>query len=757
MTNSKFLDVSPHYEFVVHGMTCASCVRRVERSIAKIEGVEKVNVNLASETAHVELSNPAVQAGQIIAVIGKAGYEAALVERADKQTQEQMEHRQREIADLKRDLMVAAVFTIPVFILEMGGHVIPGFHHWLHAFLPMQTSWIIQWVLTTIVLAFPGRRFFTLGVKSFMQKSPDMNALVAIGAGSAYVYSAIVTVMPGLIPENSRFVYFEAAAVVSTLILLGRYLEARSKGQTGQAIARLIGLQAKTAHLIENGQVRDIPLDELKVNDTVLVRPGETVPADGVVISGQAHINESMMTGEPLPVSKTSGDKVVGSTVSTNGSLTVKVEQVGENTVLANIIRMVQQAQADKLPIQNILDVVTSRFVPAVLLVAVFTFMAWMIWGPEPLLPHALTATVAVLIIACPCAMGLAVPVSIMVATGRAAQLNILFRKASALQLLKDTKVVVFDKTGTLTHGCPELTDLYVVEGFEQAQLLAHVAAIEQQSEHPIALAIVKASQEQALHLPQVDDFRNILGAGIQARIGHDAYLIGSETFLASQGVDIRDLAEKGTEFSHAGKTPIFVAVNTRAVGLFVIADTVKEDAANAIEQLHNMNIKTVMLTGDNTQTAQAIARQLKIDKVYAQALPDDKVKYVNQIKQEMGTLVFVGDGINDAPALANADVGVAIGTGTDIAIESADVVLMGKNIQNVAHAVSLSKATFRNIYQNLFWAFSYNVALIPIAAGVLYPAYGLGLSPVFAAAAMALSSVFVVSNALRLRRFSVK
>ncbi|WKU20705.1 heavy metal translocating P-type ATPase [Advenella alkanexedens] len=757
MTNSKSLDVSPHYEFVVHGMTCASCVRRVERSIAKIEGVEKVNVNLASETAHVELSNPAVQAGQIIAVIGKAGYEAALVERADKQTQEQIEHRQREIADLKRDLMVAAVFTIPVFILEMGGHVIPGFHHWLHAFLPMQTSWIIQWVLTTIVLAFPGRRFFTLGVKSFMQKSPDMNALVAIGAGSAYVYSAIVTAMPALIPENSRFVYFEAAAVVSTLILLGRYLEARSKGQTGQAIARLIGLQAKTAHLMENGQVRDIPLDELKVNDTVLVRPGETVPADGVVISGQAHINESMMTGEPLPVSKTTGDKVVGSTVSTNGSLTVKVEQVGENTVLANIIKMVQQAQADKLPIQNILDVVTSRFVPAVLVVAVLTFMAWMVWGPEPLLPHALTATVAVLIIACPCAMGLAVPVSIMVATGRAAQLNILFRRASALQILKDTKVVVFDKTGTLTHGRPELTDLHVADGFEQSSLLASVAAIEQRSEHPIALAIVKAAQEQGLGLPQVDDFHNIMGAGIQASIGNDRYLIGSEKFLLSQGADISALTQKGLEFAHAGKTPIYVAVNSRPAGLFVIADTVKEDAESAIAQLHGMNIKTVMLTGDNEQTAQAIASQLKIDKVYAQALPDDKVKYVNQIRQEMGTLVFVGDGINDAPALANADVGVAIGTGTDIAIESADVVLMGKKIQNVAHAVSLSKATFRNIYQNLFWAFAYNVALIPIAAGVLYPAYGLGLSPVFAAAAMALSSVFVVTNALRLRRFSVK
>lgn len=757
MANSKSLDVSLHYEFAVHGMTCASCVRRVERSIAKIEGVEKVNVNLASETAHVELSNPAVQAGQIIAVIGKAGYEAALVERADKQTQEQIEHRQREIADLKRDLMVAAVFTIPVFILEMGGHVIPGFHHWLHAFLPIQTSWVIQWILTTIVLAFPGRRFFTLGVKSFMQKSPDMNALVAIGAGSAYVYSAIVTAMPALIPENSRFVYFEAAAVVSTLILLGRYLEARSKGQTGQAIARLIGLQAKTAHLMENGQVRDIPLDELKVNDTVLVRPGETVPADGVVISGQAHINESMMTGEPLPVSKTTGDKVVGSTVSTNGSLTVKVEQVGENTVLANIIKMVQQAQADKLPIQNILDVVTSRFVPAVLVVAVLTFMAWMVWGPEPLLPHALTATVAVLIIACPCAMGLAVPVSIMVATGRAAQLNILFRRASALQILKDTKVVVFDKTGTLTHGRPELTDLHVADGFEQSSLLASVAAIEQRSEHPIALAIVKAAQEQGLGLPQVDDFHNIMGAGIQASIGNDRYLIGSEKFLLSQGADISALTQKGLEFAHAGKTPIYVAVNSRPAGLFVIADTVKEDAESAIAQLHGMNIKTVMLTGDNEQTAQAIASQLKIDKVYAQALPDDKVKYVNQIRQEMGTLVFVGDGINDAPALANADVGVAIGTGTDIAIESADVVLMGKKIQNVAHAVSLSKATFRNIFQNLFWAFAYNVALIPIAAGVLYPAYGLGLSPVFAAAAMALSSVFVVTNALRLRRFSVK
>ena len=757
MANSKSLDVSPHYEFAVHGMTCASCVRRVEKSIAKIEGVEKVNVNLASETAHVELSNRAVKAEQIIAVIGKAGYEAALIERADKQTQEQIEQRNREIADLKRDLMIAAIFTIPVFILEMGGHLIPGFHHWLHAFLPIQTSWVIQWILTTIVLAFPGRRFFTLGVKSFMQKSPDMNALVAIGAGSAYVYSAIVTAMPGLIPENSRFVYFEAAAVVSTLILLGRYLEARSKGQTGQAIARLIGLQAKTAHLIENGEVRDIPLDELKVNDMVLVRPGETVPADGVVISGQAHINESMMTGEPLPVNKTMGDKVVGSTVSTNGSLTVKVEQVGENTVLANIIKMVQQAQADKLPIQNILDVVTSRFVPAVLVVAVLTFMAWMLWGPEPLLPHALTATVAVLIIACPCAMGLAVPVSIMVATGRAAQLNILFRRASALQMLKDTKVVVFDKTGTLTHGRPELTDLHVMDGFEQPQLLASVAAIEQRSEHPIALAIVKAAQEQGLGLPHVDAFHNIMGAGIQASIGNERYLIGSEKFLLSQGADISALTQKGLEFAHAGKTPIYVAVNFRPAGLFVIADTVKEDAASAIAQLHGMNIKTVMLTGDNEQTAQAIASQLKIDKVYAQALPDDKVKYVNQIRQEMGTLVFVGDGINDAPALANADVGVAIGTGTDIAIESADVVLMGKKIQNVAHAISLSKATFRNIYQNLFWAFAYNVALIPIAAGMLYPAYGLGLSPVFAAAAMALSSVFVVTNALRLRRFSVK
>jgi len=503
--------------------------------------------------------------------------------------------------------------------------------------------------------------------------------------------------------------------------------------------------------------VRDIPLDELKVNDTVLVKPGETVPADGVVISGQAHLNESMMTGEPLPVNKTTGDKVVGSTVSTNGSLTIKVEQVGENTVLANIIKMVQQAQADKLPIQNILDVVTSRFVPAVLVVAMLTFIAWMIWGPEPLLPHALTATVAVLIIACPCAMGLAVPVSIMVATGRAAQLNILFRKASALQVLKDTKVVVFDKTGTLTHGRPELTDLHVADGFDRVQLLANVAAIEQRSEHPIALAIVKAAQEQGLHLPDVDDFHNIMGAGIQASIGNDQYLIGSEKFLASHGADISALTEKGMEFAHAGKTPIFVAVNTHAAGLFVIADTTKEDAASAIAQLHNMNIKTVMLTGDNEQTAQAIARQLNIDKVYAQALPDDKVKYVRQIRHDMGVLVFVGDGINDAPALANADVGIAIGTGTDIAIESADVVLMGKNIQNVAHAVSLSKATFRNIYQNLFWAFAYNVALIPIAAGVLYPAYGLGLSPVFAAAAMALSSVFVVTNALRLRRFSVK
>lgn len=755
-------DATKNVNFAVHGMTCASCVRRVERSIAKLEGIGQVNVNLAAESVRVEILDPSLRPQIVIDTITKAGYEAKLIERADKQTQALLESRQKETDYFLRAFSLAAILTLPVFITEMGTHFFSAFHHWLHNQVStIETLWIMHFVLTTLVLLFPGRRFFTLGFKALTQGNPDMNSLVAMGAGSAYLYSCVVLFFPDLIPLHSRALYFEAAAVVVTLILLGRYLEARSKGQTGQAISRLLDLQVKVAHIIDaDGRLRDIPLEELSVGQKVLVRPGEAIPADGLVLAGEAHVNESMMTGEPIPALRTINDKVIGSTISTNGSLTVRITEVGENTVLANIVRMVQEAQADKLPIQNVLDMLTSRFVPAVLVIAALTFAAWMVWGSAPLIPNALIAAVSVLIIACPCAMGLAVPVSIMVATGRAAQLNILFRKSSALQVLKDVKAVVFDKTGTLTIGQAEVIDIWTIPGVDADEVLLQVASIEQQSEHPIALAIVKRAQADQLTLKTVEVFENRVGQGFRAVLEGQEFYIGSAQFINEQGVDksyFEQAMECAQEAADRGATPIFVARDHRLMAIFVIADRLKEDAKQAITALHDAGIKTVMLTGDNERTAQSIASALHIDDVFAQALPTDKVDYLKQIQGEYGVTAFVGDGINDAPALAAADIGMAIGTGTDVAIESADVVLMGTQLRSVVNAIMLSRATFKNINENLFWAFAYNVALIPIAAGILYPTYKISLSPVFAATAMALSSFFVVMNALRLRGFQSK
>lgn len=755
-------DATKNVNFAVHGMTCASCVRRVERSIAKLDGVGQVNVNLAAESAHVEMLNGQVDEQAVIAAITKAGYEAKVIKQADKQTAELMESRQKETQYFLRSFILAAILTIPVFVTEMGAHFFISFRAWLYSQVQsLETIWMMQFVLTTLVLFIPGRRFFTLGFKALWQRNPDMNSLVALGAGSAYAYSLVVLFLPDLIPFRSRALYFEAAAVVVTLILLGRYLEARSKGQTGQAIARLLDLQVKQAHLVqEDGSIRDIPLEELKVGQRVLVRPGESIPADGIVLTGESHINESMMTGEPIPALRREGDKVIGSTISTNGSLTVEITEVGENTVLANIVKMVQDAQADKLPIQNVLDVVTSRFVPAVMLIALVTFIAWLVWGPEPVVPNALIAAVAVLIIACPCAMGLAVPVSIMVATGRAAQLNVLFRKASALQILKDVKAVVFDKTGTLTIGQPEVTDMWVASGESPDEVLLQIASIEQQSEHPIAIAIVNKAFDQEMELKTAEVFENRVGHGLRGVLDGQEYFIGSGRFLQEQNLNQGDFAQamqQADEAAAQGATPIFAARNGRLIAMFVIADRLKDDAVKSIRALHALGIKTVMLTGDNSKTAQSIANTLGIDDVYAQALPADKVTYVKEVQAKYGKVAFVGDGINDAPALAAADIGVAIGTGTDVAIESADVVLMGTKLRSVVDAINLSRATFKNIYENLFWAFAYNIALIPIAAGVLYPAYKMSLSPYFAAIAMALSSFFVVMNALRLRRFKSK
>ena len=560
--------------------------------------------------------------------------------------------------------------------------------------------------------------------------------------------------MPALLPAAAVHVYFEAAAVIVVLILLGRMLEARAKGRTSAAIQRLLGLQAKMAHLRRDGGVVDVAVAEIQLGDELEVRPGERLPVDGEVIEGRSFVDESMLSGEPLAVEKVAGSRVVGGTVNQLGALTLRATAVGSQTLLAQIIRMVEQAQGAKLPIQAVVDRITLWFVPAVLLAAALTFVTWLLLGPSPALTLALVNAVAVLIIACPCAMGLATPTSIMVATGRGAELGVLLRKGEALQLLKDARVVALDKTGTLTEGRPQLTDLQLAPGFERGALLAQIAAVEARSEHPLARAIVAAAEAEGLLLQAVDDFESVTGMGVVATVAGVRVAVGADRLMAAQGLDVSPFASSAEQLASAGKSPLYAAINGQLAAIMAVADPLKATTPAAIAALQQLGLKVAMITGDNQRTAEAIARQLGIDEVVAEVLPAGKVAALRRLRAAHGRLAFVGDGINDAPALAAADVGLAIGTGTDVAIEAADVVLIAGNLQGVATAIALSRATLRNIHQNLLWAFGYNVALIPVAAGVLYPYWGVQLSPVLAAGVMALSSVFVLTNALRLRRF---
>ena len=735
-------------ELSIDGMTCASCVARVERALKAVPGVTGAAVNLATETARVD---GVADAAALVAAVRAAGYAARPVGATGETVSDR---REREAEGLTRDLILAAVLTLPVFVLEMGSHVIPAFHHWVMATLGQGTSWLIQFALTTLVLAGPGRRFFLKGIPALLKGAPDMSSLVAVGSGAAWAYSTLATFVPGLLPPGSVVVYFEAAAVIVTLILLGRLLEARAKGRSSRAIERLVGLQPSVAHLLQDGQVRDVPVAEVRRGDLLQLRPGERVPVDGRVAEGASWVDEAMVTGEPLPVEKRPGDRVIGGTVNQTGAPVIEAVSVGADTVLSRIIRLVEAAQGGKLPIQALVDKVTLWFVPAVMAVAVLTFAIWLVFGPAPSLPMALVNGVAVLIIACPCAMGLATPVSILVGTGRGAELGVLFRKGEALQALQGVQVVAFDKTGTLTEGKPVLTSFQPADGETKAALLPVLAAVEAQSEHPVARAIVAAAG--GLVLPQVEGFQAKPGHGVSARVGGAEIALGSAREMGKRGVDIAAFEAEAARLADRGESPLYAARDGKAVALLAVADKVKPTTPAAIAAMKAMGLKLAMISGDNARTAQAIARDLGIDEVVAEVTPEGKVEVIRKLKGQ-GALAFAGDGINDAPALAEADVGIAMGTGTDIAIEAADVVLVSGRLPALADAIGLSRATMRNIRQNLFWAFGYNVALIPVAAGVLYPAFGLLLSPVLAAGAMALSSLFVLTNALRLKHYGAR
>ncbi len=751
----------------IEGMSCASCVSHVEKALLGVPGVVSANVNLARESARVVAAPGTVTVDDLTKAVEKAGYEAwpetpaipgytqpgpAHHDMASTRPGADHMHHGRTSPN---QLILAAALTIPVMLMAMVPDMVPALDTFIHAHIGVFPWRLVEAILTTIVLFGPGRVFFTTGIPALLRGGPEMNSLVALGTAAAWTYSMVATFLPQVFPAGTANVYFEAAAVISTLVLLGRWLEARARGEAGSAIEHLLRLAPDTATVLRDGAPVSVKLDTIVPGDVLLVRPGDRVPLDGEVIEGASRVDESMLTGESQPVSKAVGAEVYGGTVNGNGSLTVRVTKTGADTVLARIVHMVGEAQGAKLPVQALADRVTGWFVPAVIGVAVLTFVLWLSFGPHPAIAYALVNMVAVLIVACPCAMGLATPVSVMVAMGRSAQLGILFRDATALQTLRDVKAIAFDKTGTLTEGHPALTDIEVAPGFEEGRAVALAAAVEALSEHPVGKALVAAAQARKLTIPKAADFAATPGFGVAATVEGQKVVIGSARFMTKLGCDIAAFDAAAARLSAAGKSPLFVAVDHRAVAILAVADPVKPSAAPAIAALKKDGLSVAMISGDRKATAEAVGRTLGIDNVEAEVLPDGKAEAVKKLRPASGKIAFVGDGINDAPALAAADVGLAVGTGTDIAIETADVVMMRDDLRAVAGAIDLSRATLRNIAQNLFWALAYNVILIPVAAGALYGFGHILLSPMLAAGAMAFSSLFVVGNALRLRRFT--
>jgi Cu+-exporting ATPase len=666
---------------------------------------------------------------------------------------------QKEIHSLSRKFWIALVLTIPVLILAMG-HAIPGLH--IDAIVPRQIGKWIEFGLTTPVVLWAGGFFFTRAWQSIINRSLNMFTLIAAGVGAAYVYSAVAVIAPGIFPESFRRhgeidLYFEAAAVITTLVLLGQLIEAKARSRTGQAIRALLGLAAKTAHRVHDGAEEEIPVDTTQKGDLLRVRPGEKVPVDGVIVEGQSNIDESMITGEPMPVSKGAGDRVVGATVNQTGSFLMRVERIGSETMLAQIVQMVSDAQRSRAPIQKLADRVSGCFVPAVISIAAITFVVWSIIGPPPAMSYALVNAVSVLIIACPCALGLATPMSIMVGVGRAAQAGILVKNAEAVEITEKVTHLITDKTGTLTAGKPEVVSRVCDEGTSEQDLLQIAASVEAHSEHPLARAIVEAAKREQIGLRDVTDFQSTTGGGVSAKIDGRRVLVGKEKFLADSGVTLsNELRKQADRLQEQAQTTVWVALDGDAVGVLGIADPIKPTTRTAIRELHDMGLKIIMCTGDNQRTAESVARELGIDEFRAEVMPDEKIEIVQRLKASGAIVAMTGDGINDAPALAAADVGIAMGTGTDVAIESAGITLVKGDLMGIVKAIDLSRAVMRNIRQNLFFAFIYNALGVPIAAGVLYPFFSILLSPMIAGAAMSFSSVSVIANALRLRRIKL-
>ncbi len=734
-------------EIPVIGMTCGSCVSRVERALNKQAGMVKASVNLTTQKAFVEFLSDTLSVSRIHQAIRDAGYEPQEPD-ASSETEEQ----DREGMDLRRKVIFAAALTIPVVLIAMG-KMIPALEALYASLLPHRGWMAIEWLLTTPVLFYAGLRFFRSGYTELRHANPGMNSLVMIGTSAAYFYSVAALLVPGFFPAGTAESYFEAAAVIVTLILLGRYFEHIAKGRTSEAIKKLLQLQAKTARVIRDGEAVEVPIEAVVPGDRIQVRPGERVPVDGVVEEGQSYVDESMISGEPVPVAKQKDAELVGGTINKNGSLTFRATRVGADTVLAQIIRMVESAQADKPPIQALADKIAGIFVPVVIVLAILTFITWFSFGPEPALSFAFVTTVSVLLIACPCAMGLATPTAIMVGTGKGAEMGVLFRKGAALETLSRMDTIVLDKTGTLTRGQPELTDFILVEGRED-EVLAWVAAVETESEHPIGEAIVKGARDRGLTLPATSEFQAEPGYGIQAQVAGRRVNVGADRYMRRLGIDLASVADSAVPLAEKAKSPLYVAVDGRLAALIAVADPLKDGSMEAIAALKASGLSVAMLTGDNRATAEAIARQAGIERVLAEVLPDQKAAEVKRLQKEGARVAFVGDGINDAPALAQADVGIAIGTGTDIAIEAGDVVLMRGDLRGIVDAAALSRRTRKTILGNFVWAYGYNLALIPVAAGVLFPFTGYLLNPMLAAGAMSLSSVFVVTNSLRLGRF---